>query len=77
MRRFTDRLGQRWDVVLGRESWGTLLALFVPAFATGSPVRQAALRSAGYDEAGRELDSMDDDALQTLLDESSVKEEGV
>ena len=77
MRRFTDRLGQRWDVVLGRESWGTLLALFVPASATGLAVRQAPLRSAGYDDAARELDTLDNDALQTLLDESSIKEEGV
>jgi hypothetical protein len=43
MRRFTDRDGIRWDVVLGRESWGSLLALFVPA-ADGA-VRQAPLQA--------------------------------
>lgn len=77
MRRFTDRLGQSWDVVLGRESWGTMLALFVPAFASTTTVRQAQLRAAGYDTAAQELDDMDDAALQALLDASSIKEEGV
>lgn len=77
MRRFTDRLGQSWDVVLGRESWGTMLALFVPASAATTPVRQTQLRSAGYDTAAQELDDMDDAALHALLDRSSVKEEGI
>jgi hypothetical protein len=77
LRTFTDRLGQRWDVVIGRESWGTLLALFVPAFATRAPVRQAPLRSVAHDAAMQELDTMDDAALQSLLDASTIKEEGV
>ncbi len=66
MRRFRDSEGRPWDAVVGRESWGSLYALFVPA-GTGrdEPVRQALLRSVGYDEAHRELADMDD---QTLLD---------
>lgn len=75
MRRFTDRLGQSWDVVLGRESWGTLLALFVPV-GSGPPVRQASLRATAADAGTQELDDMDDAALQSLLEGSSIKEEG-
>lgn len=72
MRRFTDRDGRVWDVVLGRESWGGNMALFVPA--GEGAVRQAPLRSAGYDEAQRELDTMDDAALQELLRGATEKE---
>jgi hypothetical protein len=74
MRRFTDRDGTRWDVVLGRESWGSLLALFVPA-AEGA-VRQAPLQASAYDAATQELNDLDEDALQALLDQSLPKDEG-
>jgi hypothetical protein len=72
MRRFTDRAGSEWDVVLGRESWGVLLALFVPR--GEGPVRQAALASSGSDTAAQELNDLDDAALQALLDRSTMKE---
>jgi hypothetical protein len=72
MRRFTDRTGAEWDVVLGRESWGLLLALFVPR-ASGD-VRQTPLSSTAFDAATQELDTLDDDALQALLDRSAIKE---
>jgi hypothetical protein len=62
-------------VVLGRESWGTLLALFVPA---GPPderiIRQTALNASGQDEAERELADLDDGALHLLFDRSTPKE---
>jgi hypothetical protein len=74
MRRFVDREGAAWDVVLGRESWGSLLALFVPA-ADGA-VRQAPLAASAYDAATQELNQLDDAALQALLDRSTPKEEG-
>ncbi len=49
MRRFSDERGETWDAVVGRESWGTLYALFIPAGAAAAqPVRQALLQSAGY-----------------------------
>lgn len=73
MRRFTDPDGRVWDVVLGRESWGGNMALFVPA--GEGVVRQAPLRSAGYDDAQRELDTMDDAALQELL-RGAIEKEG-
>lgn len=73
MRSFTDRSGRRWDVVLGHESWGGLLALFVPAVDEVA-VRQSALRTSAYADALHELDALDDAALQALLDRSVVKE---
>jgi hypothetical protein len=76
VRKFTDRDGGRWDVVLGRESWGALLALFVPAAGSG-PVRQALLEASAYDAATQELDGLDDAALQALLDRSAIKDEGL
>ncbi|HSJ23307.1 MAG TPA: hypothetical protein VK929_01400 [Longimicrobiales bacterium] len=75
MRTFTDRDGTRWDVVLGRESWGALLALFVPA-SGAAPARQALLQASAYDAAMQELDELDETALQELLDRSTVKDEG-
>ena len=77
MRRFQDRTGMTWDVVLGRESWGASMALFVPSAASGSDVRQAPLRSAAHDAAVREFDNLDDAALQELLDRSTTKQEGL
>jgi hypothetical protein len=74
MRRFVDREGAAWDVVLGRESWGTLLALFVPAGA--GAVRQAPLQASAYDAATQELNELEEAALQELLDRSAPKEEG-
>ena len=75
MRRFIDTTGSRWEVVLGRESWGALLALFVPDDST-EPVLQAPLRASGYDAAAQELDSMDDASLQALLERAVIKDEG-
>jgi hypothetical protein len=77
MRRLTDRSGTTWEVVLGRESWGASVALFVPPTASGLEVRQAPLRAAAQDEAMRELDSLDDAALQALLDRSTDRQEGM
>jgi hypothetical protein len=76
MRRFQDSSGGQWDVVLGRESWGALFALFVPV-SGDDPVRQAALVSSGYDAATQEFNELDDAALQQLLDRSVIKDEGL
>ena len=68
MRRFSDTPGRTWDVVLGRESWGSLYALFVPAgVGRAEPIRQALLHSSGYDQAQRELEAMDEPQLLRLL----------
>jgi hypothetical protein len=74
MKRFVDRGGAPWDVVLGRASWGALLALFVPVGRT-APVRQAMLRSADYYQAQRLLDEATPETLQELLDRSEPKDE--
>lgn len=75
MRRFIDSSGRPWDVVLGRESWGSLLALFVPAgVGRTEPVRQAMLRAAGYEEAQAELESLPEPRLRELFESSTPKE---
>lgn len=73
MRRFEDRTGRLWDVVVGRESWGANYALFVPVGSDDS-IRQTVLRSASIEEAVLQLDNMADDALQKLLDVAAIKE---
>jgi len=75
MRRFSDEEGGVWDAVVGRESWGTLYALFIPAGAAAArPVCQALLDSVGYEQAQRELDAMDDAALRTLFQAAQPRE---
>lgn len=71
MRRFVDREGRAWDVVLGRESWGSNVALFVPV--GSGEIRQAPLHAKGYDSAAQELDGSPPEHLQTLLDGSQPK----
>lgn len=73
MRRFVDSEGREWDVVLGRESWGALLALFVPR--GGGTARQAMLRSSDYNAAQLELESLDEARLAALLETSVEKSE--
>jgi hypothetical protein len=74
MRRFEDRAGRFWDVIVGRESWGANYALFVPAAGTVADVRQAILRGASFEDAVAELDGLDDQGVQMLLDISTIKE---
>jgi hypothetical protein len=74
MRRFTDNAGNGWDIVLGRESWGTLVALFVPE-RSSDRARQAQMDASGYDAAAKIIDESDNAALQALLDRSTVKDE--
>jgi len=75
MRRFVDDEGKTWDVVLGRESWGALYALFVPAGAGNTqPVRQALLRAAGYDAAYAELMDADEARIAELFRSATPKE---
>ena len=73
MKRYVDEQGREWDVVLGRESWGALLALFVPR-GPGSP-RQAMLDTSDYNAAQQELDALDDAALAEMLRGSVEKSE--
>ena len=74
MRRFTDREGRGWEVVLGRGSWGAHVALFVPR-GHDAPVRQADLAATALDQAMIEIERADEARFQTLLDRSKNREE--
>ncbi|MBI4540668.1 MAG: hypothetical protein HY704_14300 [Gemmatimonadetes bacterium] len=71
-RRFTDDGDRVWEVVVGRESWGTFYAIFVPSEG-GERVRQAPLRGSSHEAAWLELDQMGADELRGLFQRSEVK----
>jgi hypothetical protein len=74
MRAFTDAGGRQWDVVVGRESWGAFVALFVPK-SHNTDVRQTLMQAASQEAAYDELSGMDEAALRALLDRSKPKDE--
>lgn len=69
MRDFLDPAGRRWDVTVGKESWGTLVLLF--AAREGGEVRRSVLREETARDAGLALAAMTDEELQVLLASSS------
>ncbi|MEJ2215045.1 MAG: hypothetical protein P8099_00380 [Gemmatimonadota bacterium] len=71
MRRFVDEEGRGWDVVIGRESWGGMVALFVPQ--SGEEVRQKALVADSHAEAQAMLDGATDEELRSLLAQARPK----
>lgn len=79
MRSFEDRDGRRWDVVVGRESWGAIFAIFVPVGSAYAPdeggpvIRQLQLRAKAYDEANRELGGASEEELREMLERSDPK----
>jgi hypothetical protein len=64
MRRFIDEDGRGWEVIIGRESWGGMVALFVPQ---GGDVLQKALTADSHAEAQAMLDGATEDELRALL----------
>lgn len=72
MRRFKDESGGVWDAVVGRESWGAVVALFVPRSGDG-PARQASIPADGFEEATSWMESCSDDELRARLAESTEK----
>lgn len=76
MRRFTDGEGRVWDVVLGRESFGAFLALFIPAAGNPGGNRQTMLDADSHAAADTELDGMSDTRLDALLQRSEPKDSG-
>ena len=72
MRRFTDAQGRAWDAVLGRESWGTVFAIFVPV-KSGPAVRQTPLSAEAVERAAADLDDLDESALRSLFERSAPK----
>lgn len=85
MRRFDDHEGRSWEVVAGRESWGALVAIFIPVEGLHDPrdakgevtegiaMRQAPLTASSYEAATSEFDRMDDGELRDLLLRSEPK----
>ena len=65
MRRFLDEDGHEWEVVVGKESWGTLVLLFSPI--AGSAVRKVVIAAETLLAAHAELDAMTDEMLRTHL----------
>lgn len=75
MRDFTDEAGRRWQVVVGRESWGAIFAIFVPR-GHDAPPRQAPMRASGYGAANEELGRLTEEDLRGMLASSEPKTPG-
>ena len=65
MRGFIDDAGRPWQVVLGKESWGTLVLLFSPD--GGGESRTSILTAETPFAANAELDALSDDDLRARL----------
>lgn len=65
MRSFFDDAGRRWEVVLGKESWGTLVLIFTPT--AGGDARTTVLSAETSFDANAELDALTDDELRDRL----------
>jgi hypothetical protein len=76
VRRYADEAGRAWDIVIGRESFGALLALFVPAAGNPDAPRQAMLTADSHAGAEAELDAMEPVDLDGLFERSQPKETG-
>jgi hypothetical protein len=68
VRSFLDDAGRRWEVVLGKASWGTLVLIFTPM--AGGDARTSVLTAETSFDANAELDAMTDDALRERLRDS-------
>jgi hypothetical protein len=68
VRHFLDDEGRRWEVVLGKESWGTLVVIFTPEGVGES--RTSVLVAETMLAANAELDAMTDDDLRARLRDS-------
>ena len=68
MRSFQDDAGATWQVMLGKESWGTLVLLFTPL--AGGDARTSILAAETMFDATAELDALTDDDLRARLIDS-------
>jgi len=73
VRRYTDPRGRAWDVVVGRESFGALYALFVPAAETRAETRQTLLNADSQTAARQSLVEMSEEELTELFERSEPK----
>jgi hypothetical protein len=71
IRLYRDHRGARWEVVLGRESWGVQLALFVSR--DEDAVRQTVLEAASREEASRQLAELDEEGIDELFQRSEPR----
>lgn len=62
-----------WDVITGRESFGALYALFIPAAGNPESPRQALLRADSQVAAEAELRRLETAELNDLLERSEPK----
>jgi hypothetical protein len=69
VREITDAAGSRWDVAVGRESWGTQVLLFA---SRDGETRSLVLAADTPMAAERELDALNDDELRARLAEARV-----
>lgn len=76
MRRYTDGQGREWDIVIGRESFGALLALFIPARGNAAGPREIVLPAASQPAAEAELEAMTENELHELFLRTKPKETG-
>jgi len=74
MRRLTDASGAEWDVTIGRESWGTLVLLFVPR--TGGGPRQSVMKAETQLAAEQRLQEMSEGELRERLEAATPWGEG-
>jgi hypothetical protein len=68
VRSFVDDAGRAWQVVLGKESWGTLVLLF--SSAVGNETRTSVLTAETSFAANAELDALTDQELRDRLRDS-------
>lgn len=73
VRRYRDPSGRSWDVIVGRESFGALYALFVPTGETRAETRQTLLGADSQTAAQQALADMSDEELNELFDRSEPK----
>lgn len=73
MRRIRDARDRAWDVVVGRESYGTRVALFIPTAGNPEGDRQAILEAESQLDAEAELDALSEPELRALLERSEPK----
>ncbi|MFO7894277.1 MAG: hypothetical protein R6U63_11120 [Longimicrobiales bacterium] len=73
MRRYTDPRGRDWDIVVGRESFGALYALFVPSGETRAETRQALLQEESKPQAQAAVEAMSDSEIDDLFERAEPK----
>lgn len=72
---FRDEDGREWEMVVGRESWGGFVALFIPDRADAG-VRQVSVKGSSRGEATRRIEEMGRGGWLSLLERSRPRETG-